>query len=248
MYKLFTILILALSVPVTFADNNVSPAMLSLEVFGCKFNKNRDLDDLLKVANEWDSWADNNFSKPYNALVLTPYAYTASDFAFDMIWLGVTEDHHSMGVVNDEWVAKGGKLQAKFDSDCPSVTHFYATSLAIKPIAEDDAPARLTAWSCQFKEGKGVADLAAADAAWKAHMTEVGIPGSLYRWFPGAGYPRASADDYLQVYVTSSQADYGKTVDMMWAGSYSFLMQTYGDIQACDNPRIWAVQEVGGSW
>jgi hypothetical protein len=246
--KLYIFLATFFVASTAFGDNHPSPSMLSLEVNACTFKKNKDFDDFRRVLNEWDSWADDNLSKPYNAIALTPYAFTGSDLDFDLIMLGVSGDHHSMGVINDEWDEKGYKLQEKFDAVCAGAMHFYATSLAVKTFPQDDTPSRLTVASCQYREGKGFKDLAAADAKWSSYMAEVGIPGGLYRWFPNAGYPRASEDDYMQVYVTASQADFGKTMDMMWAGSYPVFMQTYDDIQVCDNTRIYASQWEGGNW
>ena len=245
MRKITLILLTALITPFLLADGHGAPKMDALEVFGCEFKKGRDLGDFLRVSNKWDSWADENHSKPYTGYVMTPYAFNGDDSSIDLVWLGVAEDHQAMGIINDEWDREGAQLSREFESVCATKMHMYFTSIEVRAFPETESPTRLTAWACEFEDGKGFADLASADAAWNAHMAEVGMPGGIYRWFPGAGYPRASTHDYIQVYVTASNEDYGKTTDMMWSGSFPVFQKTYGEIQNCDNSRMWASQWSG---
>ena len=91
-------------------------------------------------------------------------------------------------------------------------------------------------------EGKSLADMLIADKIWNDHLDTVGMPGGLYRWFPNEGWPRADKTDFMQVFVTDTLANQGKTSDMMIAGSGRVLGNTYGEIFHCDNPRVWQFQ------
>ena len=235
-----------LSVLGVAADHHARPNTAALEIYGCSYAEGRDSDDLLKVAEQWDAWADSNFSVAYRGYIMSPAAANKADFGFDTIWLGITKDHHSMGVINDEWMGSGGKLATKFDAVAPCDWHAYATSVDVRPMADAGGAGFLTVWSCEFNDGKGFADLAVADKKWNAHLDEVDMPGGIYRWLPGAGWPRASTADFVDVYLTTSLADRGKAVDMMNAGTGQVLNATYGDIVQCDIPQVWAAQPVGG--
>ena len=100
-----------------FADHHVK----SMEMFACNYADGKGRQDVLNVAAEWDKWADSNFSEPYRAYMMTPLFFTKNDFPMDWIWLGVSDSPSQMGTVNDEWLAKGDKLQAKFDKVSPCI-------------------------------------------------------------------------------------------------------------------------------
>ena len=101
------------------ADHHARPNTAALEIYSCSYAEGRDSEDLLKVAKHWDAWADSNFSVAYRGYMMTPSAANKADFGFDTIWLGITKDHHSMGVINDEWMGSGAKLAKKFDAVAP---------------------------------------------------------------------------------------------------------------------------------
>jgi hypothetical protein len=218
------------------ADHHARPNTAALEIYGCSYAEGRDSEDLLKVVKHSDAWADSNFGAAYRSYMMTPSAANKADFGFDTIWLGITKDHHSIGVINDEWMGSGAKLAKKFDAVAPCDWHGYATSVDVRPMADAGGAGFLTVWSCELNDGKGFFDLTVADKKWNAHLDEVGMPGGIYRWLPGAGWPRASTAYFVNVYLTSSLADCGKAVDMMNAGTGQVLNATYGDIAQCDTP------------
>ena len=87
----------------SFADHH-APQTSAVETFFCSFAKGKDMDDMLKVAGEWDAWASNNFSKDYTGYVLQSVVANDADFPFDTVWLGFARDHQTMGSINDEWI------------------------------------------------------------------------------------------------------------------------------------------------
>ena len=69
----------------------------AIEAFYCSYQDGKDMSDLKKVSAEWDSWADSNFSERYAGYVLTPVLATGSDFPFDFVWLGFSDNLATLG-------------------------------------------------------------------------------------------------------------------------------------------------------
>ena len=241
MYLLLTFFITQMAI----ADHH-APKTAAVETFSCSFANGKDMDDLLKVAGEWDAWASNNFSKDYSGYVLQSVIANDADFPFDTVWIGFASDHQAMGSINDEWMAKGGKLQKKFDSVSTCSSHSLLTAMAVKPIENTGGPAFLQISACEMNEGSDMASLMAGDKAWATWMTDNDMPGGLFRWFTAVGEPRDSQTDFYNVYVASSMAERGQAHDMMMAGGNQALQSAYGDLATCDNPRVWHSQPVGG--
>ena len=120
-------------------DSNLDPQGSALEIFQCNFADGKDLDDTLKVASKWDSWADDNYSIPYAGYVMTPFYQRKSDFPFDLFWLGITPSFKALGTAQDEWAAEGTKIAAEFDrvSPCPNHASIYSCLLYTSPSPRD---------------------------------------------------------------------------------------------------------------
>mgnify|MGYP006108452259 FL=1 len=97
---------------------------------------------------------------------MSPAAANKAGFGFDMIWLGLTKDQHSIGVINDDWMGSGAKLAKKFDAVALFDWQGYATTVDARPMAEVGGAGFLTVWKCEFKDGKRFADLTGADKKW----------------------------------------------------------------------------------
>ena len=230
----------------TLADDHAGPRTSALESYFCSYNDRKGPADLLKVAGEWDEWAQDNTSQNYAGYLLSPVVFNGSDFPFDSVWLGVTEDHESLGISVDEWLTKGTKLQKKFDSVWTCDSHGFMTSIEARPYPKLGQAGFLQISACQFNEGYSLSDITAADAKWTSWMDDNGMPGGIYRWIPNVGAPREDKTDFYHVYVTESLAERGSGTDMMIKGGFGVVQSIYADIGDCDNPRIWHAQPAGG--
>ena len=230
----------------TLADHHAAPRTSALEIYFCSFADGKDMSDLKKVAAGWDQWADTNFSEGYAAYILAPVIANGADFPFDSIWMGVAENHEAMGTVMDEWAAKGGAWQKKFDAASKCDSHALMTSVEAKPYAKLGQAGYLQISACEFKDSAGFADLMAADKKWTAWMDKNAMPGGIYRWIPGVGAPRGDSTDFYGVYVAESFGDRGKAHDMMMGGGFPVWSALYDGIAECDNPRVWNAQPAGG--
>jgi hypothetical protein len=229
-----------------FGDDHAEPQYGALEGYFCNYNKGKGLSDVLKVAGEWDEWADSNVSVNYSAWVMTPQVNNPQDFPYDYFWLGVADNHEALGTVNDEWMAKGAKIQKKWEAIEVCDSHNLMTGLMARPFQSTTGHAFVQISGCELNDGKTLQDLMVADKQWAKWMDEVGMPGGLLRWLPFAGDSRDSTTDLYSVYLTESMASRGKAHDMMIKGGAAVLQSTYDDVMSCDTPRIYHSTSVGG--
>ena len=243
----FVLAILILSsTSLALADHHAAPTSAALEAYFCNFEKGKDMDDLLKVAAEWDKWVDVNQSNDYAAYVLRPVISTAADFPYDYFWLGVSKNHETMGQGADEWMENGGKLAAKFDSVAPCDTHILMTSQTIKPYTSSGKSGFAQISACELNDDASMESLMGADQKWVSWMTENDMPGGLSRWYGGVGEARDSTTDFYTVYRAQSLAARGKAHDMMMAGGGAVLSSIYDSVMTCDTPRVYHGVSVGG--
>lgn len=231
---------------ISIADHHAAPRTSALEGFFCSFNEGKDMGDLMKVAAEWDSWADEGFSDAYQAYVLSPVVSNRGDFPLDTVWLGVAENQEAMGAINDSWMANGGKLQKKFDAVSTCSSHSFMDSFEVVPYKNIGGPGFVQIQGCEMKDGASMTDLMAADKSWSKWMAEQGMPGGIYRWFTGVGDARESTTDFYNVFITESMASRGRAHDMMMAGGFPVRSDAYDNLIQCDKPRVWVAQPVGG--
>lgn len=223
----------------------VADTTYSMEAFQCNYVNGKNYSDVQKVLPSWTEHVNENFSEPYSAAMLTPYLKSQSDVDFDLAWVGFSGNQEQMGVIADEWLATGSKIQAKWDKvvDCPSYG-FYGVFEARSP-SESFIEGENTYWaisSCSFKEGKKASDLANSDKGWNEFMTKQGHTGGVWRWWPGAGSPNSFESDFLLNISYSSMKEMGRIQDARYAA------QNTGDLPEsilnCDNPRVYIAENV----
>lgn len=237
-------LLVAMLASPAFSDHH-APNLAALEMFQCSFADGKDIGDVKKVAGEWDSWVDGKFTDGYQAYIMQPVVYNGADFSIDYIWLGVAENHQTMGRVKDQWFAQGAKLQKKFDAVAPCSARSLLTSMELKPYAKLGEAGYLQVNACELNEGVSYADVAAADKKWISWMTDKGMNLGAYRWFAGVGDARASTTDFYNVYIAESMEERGKAHDMMIKGGMQVAQSLYAELMVCDKPRVWLSQPSG---
>ena len=125
----------------------------SMEAFQCDFVDGKDYSDVQKVVPSWTKYADENFSQPYSAALLTPYLKSESDVDFDVAWVGFSGNQEQMGAIADDYLATSASIQAQWDRvvDCPTYG-FYGVFEARSP-SESFVEGENTYWaisSCSF--------------------------------------------------------------------------------------------------
>ena len=243
-FKVLFISVLVSICSVSYADNH-SPTFYPIEVFGCKYNEDQGLDDLLRVAGEWNKWADNNFSKPYAAWVLVPGYVNSDSVTNDVAWVGISSSFEDLGTVQDEMASKGQRLQAKFDKVTTCKDHTLWGWEVTRQSPNPTADGVLTFSACTLNEGVTREDVMAADKKWNEYLDEINSNQGLSRWYPGSGTSSDITYDFLYVSGSSSNADWGKGADVFVNGGGALVQASiYGDLMTCDTNRVYGSTNV----
>tara|TARA_E500000331_G_scaffold347949_1_gene388819 strand:+ start:117 stop:881 length:765 start_codon:yes stop_codon:yes gene_type:complete len=225
------------------------PKMSALEVISFTLNQKKDIADVIEWSSGVDTFVSEELDTGYMAWIVTPDAVNLDDYPMDFFWLGVADDFKSLGKGRDTYFEKADKLQEKMEKISSLEGRRLFASMPVKPII-DSGPGNglLTVWSCQFQEGMGFAELAAADQTMMAYMDKVEMPGGMYRWFSGPGAPSSEEADFRNVLLNDTDESRGAFVDMMMAGGFKVAQESYGKVIDCDAPRVWrAIHVVGKS-
>ena len=227
----------------TFADNHM-PKTYAMEGYQCDFADGKGLNDVLRVASKWDKWSDTNYSVPYAAWVMVPFYQTKTDFGFDLAWLGVSDSWQELGQAQDEWMEKGQRLQAEFDSVSPCDSHVAYWVWTIREAEETNPKGYLSVRGCNNNETTTLEQINAASAIRNEYFDSLGMDSAIYAWFPGAGSPLENTYDYLEVWANSSMKEWGIVPDAWLSGNPD--PSGLSDLRECDTPRVYYSQYVGG--
>lgn len=206
----------------------------------CQFADGKDMDDVMKVLDEWSEYGDDNFSEPFSAWVMTPVYMSNTDFDLDFVFLGFADSLASVGKAEDEFRNGGQKIGEKWER----VTNCSGMSLNLNYEARtpknewvEGGTNYTMIQSCSFKEGKSGNDLQANDKIWNKYLDEAGYEGGYWRWWPETGSPTETDYDYLLAVAFSSIEQYGASrdnrVQTMMAGTRP------EEISDCNTPRLY---------
>ena len=229
------------------ADDH-APSVGGIETYSCTFNEGNDLDDVLAVAKKWNKFASKNFSMPYQGYVLTPY-YRDADTEHDFYWVGVSPSFEAQGRVADDWLAKGTKMQAEFDSvsTCNALAQW---GQMVVSSFEDGVPSEgvVSFEACNMKEGASMEKVMEADMKMAAFMKEAGVPsGIMSRWFPISGQASDFSADMIVTRGMSSLGERGKAFDTaIKSGGMQMQNRLYGDLMECRGGPTSVFVSVGG--
>lgn len=132
MKKLLTLLCVFSFTELTFADDHVNGTWVAAEYYFCNFNEGQDMDDLKRVAAEFNRFLDKYRDVGDYDAVLLVETYD-QDRDFDYIWSGHWPSIADMANGTQNWIDNGTALQAKFDkvSKCDGIRgyqYIYANS------------------------------------------------------------------------------------------------------------------------
>ena len=95
-----------------YADDHDKPVYEPnvAEYYVSVFKDGKDMDDMMKWAEKFNSWADetDHFDN-YVAALLVPY-YHSGEQPHDFVWVGISPDPEEMHKGNDHWFNSGTKL------------------------------------------------------------------------------------------------------------------------------------------
>jgi len=246
--KFFVVSILLSFTSFSFSDHHM-PNYSVMESFQCQLNDGKGMDDVAKVDAAWNKWMQaGNVSVAYNSWRMVPVFQNKKDFDFTHGWIGFASNYEDMGTIQDEWVAGGEKLQAKFDAveDCTGV-HAMNYVYLVRSADEGFQDGFMTVSGCTLSEGATNEAFFAADAKWNAYLDEGNFSNAIQmRWLPGSGTGIDYPYDFLNVSVVPSFKEWGQNVDKLVTGGGAYSQSLYGELASCDTTRIYRTTYVGG--
>ena len=216
------------------------PVSYGMEGYQCNFEEDKNMDDVVDfISEDLNPYADKSWKAAYSGFVLTPFLRSANESNFDFGWVGFTNSHKDMGIVQDSWFSdEAASTFAKWDSisDCGSQGYYMAVEARAPTIPFEEGGT--TFWeirSCSFIEGKSVEDLKASDEAWNDYNDKRGFTGGVWRWWPGPGTSNSLEIDFLLNVTYNTWEEYGESLDDRFWNRAS----QPESILSCDTPRVY---------
>ena len=234
-------LLLSLSLLLSFnvlADDHDSPEYVPnvAEYYVSVFKDGKDMDDMMRWAQKWDSWADTtDHCKDYNSAMLIPY-YTSGEQPQDFVWVGISPNPEAHFKCNDNWFNNGAKLLAELNRILETgnqVTYTWQRVVSETPSGQS---AYAVYSDCKLAEGVSSEDFYNAYYAYAKAAKELGDVAGRKMIFPTSGVPSTWDYDFVQLVTTETIADYGKNWTNFWSEANAETM-----------PELKALQELGGS-
>ena len=227
------------------ADDHAPMTFMPIETYGCSYNEGMGLADLLAVAEEWNAWTEKAIPQAGFAAVLTPYLYDSRDLGSDVYWMNISTTFATSGSGQDDWLAKGSEMNAKFEAVCTTDSHamFVGQGVRRPESGGPGASGMLLLSFCTAKEGITPAEMLAADEAYRARRAELGMQGGAMRWFPVAGLSRQIDADFMMVIGMDSMESFGSNMDTLIA-NMATSSNSHDDIQACRDGTMFTYQTV----
>ena len=219
------------------ADDHM-PISYGMEGYQCNYKEGVSFNDLME--KDLNPYADKNWPAPYSGFYLTPFLRSGDEIAFDVSWVGFTNNHEDMGIVQDSWFSEeASETFSRWESltDCSSQGYYMAIEARTPSVQFVEG--KNTFWairSCSLNEGKTVEDLLASDKEWNAYMDQLGHTGGVWRWVPVAGTSNSFEGDFLMNISFNSWKEYGSIQDDSFWGN----TPRPESVISCDNPRVYS--------
>ncbi len=219
--------------------------VVPVEVYACKYREGQGAAELDSVIASWTKFEDDNKTDTYAAYLLTPYFYGKKQ-DFDIIWLGAYKDGNAMGADVQNWISKGGELQAAFDKVIECDEHSAYASSMYKAPAAGSTPGSgfVTIMDCKLNEGHEYADIKAAELKWAEHLGKSKSKAGYYHWMPLFGGGDAEFDyKVVNAYASFTEigADFEQNAN---GGGRELSREIFGDIDECDDARVYVSKSI----
>ena len=218
--------------------------VIPVELFACTYNDRRKgPDDLDRVVDKWNAWADSKAVDDYAAWTLTPYYY-GPEQEFDVIWLGAGKDAIALGRAQDIYLADNDGLAEDFADVSTCAAHNNFASINFKALPEGATPQNsvLTFSDCTYEDGASFSALAAAMAQWSQHLSDAGSTAGIWHWYPAYGGGGEEFDfKWLEAYENLEElgADYERFGN---GGGFVTQRRLMGHLIECDSSRAYLAQ------
>ena len=205
------ILILAFSTFLIAEDYKYEPVANKAEYFMGKFNKNKDMDDLLKWGDKFVDWMDDKSAwDSMQTAVFTPY-FSDDMQRVDYVWLNLRPSSSEQYGAIDQWLREGGSMMSSLPVTNERVVDVWQWAISA-PDGEPGENGFVRFTECTLKEGVTMRKAfdVYMDFAKKAKSTGDNMGRKMM--FPSSGMGEYDFD-YIYSLYANSPAAYGKDVD-----------------------------------
>jgi hypothetical protein len=216
-----------------------------VEAFFCNYQPGKDMNDLMKVTQRFNKWADKN-DPSYSAWILTP-AYGQFTEIPQLIWLGSNPSGNEMGKAQKSWRANGGDLQKEFDSVIACGGHSVASSVQISAPDGPPGDGVVMFTQCSIDDGSDWMKAITAHKKYSASMRALGAKNSNWLFFPMIGGTADRDFDYWGVSTFSSWPDYFAAYELyVNGGGWKKGIEALSGAASCNqgSPTVWDVKLV----
>jgi hypothetical protein len=216
-----------------------------VELYACKWRQGKGMDDLLKVTEHWEKWADQN-APGYSAWILSPY-FVTTDEPMDVGWIGSWTTGANMATTIGSWLTQKEGIGAEFNEvvDC-SNSHALMASYPLQPRTGPPGSGPVWFAKCTLADGVDQATAIAAHARNLAILKARDVGGEVSSWVfvPALGAGNRDFDYYSVVYH-GTYADLGANFDRYFnAGGMKRAWDNMKDVARCDNPYLYDARRV----
>ena len=227
-------------------SNDAEPTFVPVEGFACNYAPGRDMDDLMKVVNEWNEYVDES-DVQYSAWVFSTYFYSDEETA-DFFWIGASPTWEELGKTQTLMMEpEGQKLSNKFNRVTPCSDHTnwgYENVREFQSEDGDNQGVTSIVW-CSLTEGTTYEQVLAADKKFNEYADSMNMKGGAGRWYPGSGIPSRFDADFLWSQDADNHIEWGKAVDRAVNGGGNQVFQSiYGELMTCENRAVYNVTAV----
>lgn len=230
----------------TLAQQNAPPAPTPVvEIFGCKFNANKSINDLHSVAARWNAWADKNKVGDYSAFIATPFVHSA-DLPNDVLWLGGWPNGAAMARDSALYATKEGRdIDAAFDAVGKCASHsLYAEVVIHRPKTPPPENGVAIFRDCTVRDGRTVPEAITALGQVDEYFTGRGSDAFEAILFSLGGQPNDAHYTFKEVVGFASMDAYGKDIDVYTAGGFQRVDELLGRLIDCNSARVYTLERV----
>ena len=206
------------------------------EYYVSVFKDGKDMDDMMRWAKKWNSWADKTDDlKDYRSAMLVPY-YHSGEQPHDFVWVGISPNPEAHFKGNDHWFNNGAKLLAELNKILePGNQTTYTWQRVVSETPSGQASYAVYS-DCKLGEGVTADDFYDAYVSYAKAAKAMGDVAGRKMIFPQSGVPSTWDYDFVQLVSTETIADYGKNWTNFWSNASAESM-----------PELKALNDLGGS-
>ena len=241
--KNLLILILTFSAFITAEEYKYDPVSNKAEYFSGKFNKNKDMEDLLSWGEKFVDWMEDKSAwDSMETVVFTPYFSDDMQRA-DYVWLNLWPSSGEQYNAIDQWLKEGGSMMKSLPVTNQRVVDVWQWAIS-SPDGEIGENGFVRFTECTLKEGITMRKAfdTYMDFAKKAKSTGDNMGRKMMFASSGAGIYDY---DYVYSLYGNTPAEYGQNVDNFGKNLMGTPeVEALDEISDCNNGRSFSTVRI----